>query len=76
MTMNIQVKAAKNISSNKSLEPTHLSKNYFSQGQSLVEYLVVVALIAVVGIGAFRYLGHSINEAAIESVQGITNQNN
>ena len=53
-----------------------LSHSLSQQGQSMVEYLVVIALIAVVGIGAFTHLGQSIHVAAVESVQGITNNSN
>ncbi len=45
-----------------------------SRGQSLVEYLVIVSLVAILGINAFKALGKSIHVAAVESVEGITNQ--
>ena len=44
-------------------------------GQSIVEYLIIVSLVAIVGIAAFTYLGQSIHQAAVESVVGITNNN-
>jgi Flp pilus assembly pilin Flp len=43
---------------------SELSKNnrqLHQKGQSLVEYLVIVALVAVGGIGVMRVVGQSIN---------------
>ena len=45
-----------------------------NKGQVILEYVILVALIAMVGIPAFQYIGHAVTEASIESAQKIANQ--
>ena len=43
-------------------------------GQAILEYIILVALIAMVGIPAFQSIGKAITQASVESAQKITNQ--
>jgi len=43
-------------------------------GQAILEYIILVSLIALVGMVAFQALGLAVHTAAVESVTGITNQ--
>jgi len=43
-------------------------------GQALLEYIILVSLIAIVGMEAFQFLGYAVHAAAVESVIEITNQ--
>ena len=44
-------------------------------GASLVEYALLLALIAVVAIGALVFLGHSVNNQ-LNNVANVINTNN
>ena len=43
-------------------------------GQAILEYIILVALIAMVGIPAFQYIGEAVTQASVDSAKKITNQ--
>ena len=43
-------------------------------GQAILEYIILVALIAMVGIPAFQYVGNAVTQASVESANKIVNQ--
>lgn len=43
-------------------------------GQAIVEYIVIVALVAMFGLASFKYLGVSIHQSAKTAAENITNR--
>jgi len=44
------------------------------QGQALLVYVIVIALVAMVSIPAFKALGDAVHVAAVDSAEKITNR--
>jgi len=44
------------------------------KGQAMLEYVIVIALVAIFCIPAFQALGNAVHSAAVESAQKVTNR--
>ena len=49
-------------------------KNKMRKGQTMVEYIIIVCLIAVALIGVFTYLGRGIGEKAAGATKAISSE--
>jgi pilus assembly protein Flp/PilA len=46
-----------------------------ARGQGMVEYIIIVALIALAAIGAFSYFGKSVRGQTAQMAQQVAGQN-
>lgn len=44
------------------------------KGQTMVEYIIIIALIAIALIGVFLYLGRSIGEKGAGAAKALSNE--